>query len=100
MPWGLGWGGVGQYPSRDLHTYVTLQIPKSGKPPPESAPCVRATGILKCVLTTHKNGRKSILVTDGVPYYPKITSENTWVMTFASIVRAFFSRERLSEGFF
>ena len=31
---------------------------------------------LKCVLTTHKHGRKSILVTNGAPCYPKLTSEN------------------------
>ena len=49
---------------------------KSGKPPPESAPRVRATGALKCMRRAHKNGRKSILVTDGAPCYPKLTSEN------------------------
>ena len=49
---------------------------KSGRPPPESAPRVRATGALTCVLTTHKNVCKSILVTDGAPCYPKLTCEH------------------------
>ena len=49
---------------------------KSGKPPPESAPRVRPLVLLKCVLPTHKHGRKSILVTDGAPCYLKLTSEN------------------------
>ena len=49
---------------------------KSGKPPPESAPCVHATGALKCMLMTHKKGRKNILVTDCAQCYPKLTSEN------------------------
>ena len=34
---------------------------------------------LKCVLTTHKHGRKSILVTDGAPCYPKLTSEHNLI---------------------
>ena len=50
---------------------------KSGKPPPESAPRIRATGALQCVQPTHKRGRKSILVTDGAPCYPKLTSEHS-----------------------
>ena len=34
---------------------------------------------LKCVLTTHKHGRKNILVTDGAPCYPKLISENNMI---------------------
>ena len=34
---------------------------------------------LKCVLTTHKHGRKSILVTDRAPCYPKLTPENNLI---------------------
>ena len=49
---------------------------KSGKPPPESASRIRATGALQCVQPTHKCNQKSILVTDGAPCYPKLTSEH------------------------
>ena len=49
---------------------------KSGKPPLEIAARIRATGAWQCALPTHKLGRKSILVTDGAPCYPKPTSEN------------------------
>ena len=48
----------------------------SGKPPPESAARVRATGALNCVLKRHLNSRKTILVTDGAPCYTKLTSEH------------------------
>ena len=37
---------------------------------------VLATGALQCVQPTNKLGRKSILVTDGAPCYPKLTSEH------------------------
>ena len=39
-------------------------------------PEAREETYLQCVQPTHKCGRKSILVTDGAPCYPKLTSEH------------------------
>ena len=61
----------------DIYDLGVAAASKSGKPPPESAPRIRATGALQCVQPTHKRGRKSILVTDGAPCYPKLTSEHS-----------------------
>ena len=59
---------------------------------------VRATGALTCVLTTHKNSRKSILVTDGAPCYPKLTCENNLGREACIIVREYVAPRREKHG--
>ena len=68
---GVGWGRRFQ-----IYDLGAAAASKSGKPPPESALRIRATGAWQCALAAHKLGRKSILVTDGAPCYPKLTSEH------------------------
>ena len=60
-----------------IGSYLVCTNAPQVKTPPESAPRIRATGALHCVQPTHKRGRKSILVTDGAPCYPKLTSEHS-----------------------
>ena len=70
------WLGVGWGRKFLIYDLGVAAASKSGKPPPESALRIRATGAWQCALAAHKLGRKSILVTDGAPCYPKLTSEN------------------------
>ena len=74
---GHGLGGVGW----DIYIYIWYKVVYHARFPPlvlcTGAPRIRATGALHCVQPTHKRGHKSILVTDGAPCYPKLTSEHS-----------------------
>lgn len=48
---------------------------KAGKPPPESAPRIRSTKALDCLLCKNHANQKTCLVSDGAPCYPKLSRE-------------------------
>ena len=59
---------------------------------------VRATGALTCVLTTHKNSRKSIW-SQTVPHVtPNSYVKITWAVKLAIIVREYFAPRRKNMG--
>ena len=52
---------------------------------------------LKCVLATHKHGRKSILVTDRAPCYPKLTPENNLIHESCTYSKGIFCIKKIEK---
>ena len=48
---------------------------KAGKPPPESGPRIRSSKALECLKCKDSAGKKTCLVSDGAPCYPKLARQ-------------------------
>jgi len=80
----VGWGGILTYQrpnDEDMKGNSEFMIWESQQLPSLESLHLRARHVfvplvLCNALLAHKHGRKSILVTDGAPCYPKLTSEN------------------------
>ena len=80
----VGWGGILTYQrpnDEDMKGNSEFMIWESQRLPSLESLHLRARHVfvplvLCNALLAHKHGRKSILVTDGAPCYPKLTSEN------------------------